>query len=87
MLRYDPSKIATVHQSISIAIAAATGLQSFLSWRQHVRFLHIGHRIWLHDSRFPLGGLVMVVQRSDAVLGMILLCGYSIKAIVVAGLL
>lgn len=79
-------KIHTVHQSIGIAVAIAIGFQSFLGWRHHVKFLQMGHRTWLSDSHALLGRLIMVAGWCNALLGM-MMCGYSIKAMVIAGLL
>lgn len=79
-------KINTVHQSIGIAIAVATGLQGILGWRHHVKFQEIGHRTWLSDAHVLLGKSVMITGWSNVVIGM-MLHGYSIGPMVIVGAL
>ncbi len=79
-------KINTVHQSIGIAIAVATGLQGILGWRHHVKFQEIGHRTWLSDAHVLLGRSVMITGWSNVVIGM-MLHGYSIGPMVIVGAL
>lgn len=79
-------KINTVHQSVGIAIAVATGLQGFLGWRHHVKILETGHRTCFSDAHVLLGRFVMIAGWSNVVIGM-MLYGYSIEAMVVVGAL
>lgn len=79
-------KIDTVHQSIGIAITIATGLQGFLGWRHHVKFVKTDQRTWLSDAHVILGRTVMIAGWSNVVIGM-MLYKYSIAPIVVVGTL
>ena len=78
--------INTVHQSVGVAIAVATGLQGILGWRHHVELLETGDRTWLSDAHVLLGRLVMIAGWSNVVIGM-MLYGYSIRSIFIVGAL
>lgn len=79
-------KINSVHQSIGIGIAVATGLQGILGWRHHVMVMESGHGTWVSDAHVLLGRLVMIAGWSNMVTGM-MLYGYSIDPMVIVGAL
>lgn len=75
-------KINSIHQWVGIALASSIGIQGFLGWWHHRRFLRLHRRTWVSHVHIWLGRLVMVAGWGNVVSGL-LLRGYKKNSAIV----
>lgn len=69
-------KINTVHQGAGIALGSSIGVQGFLGWWHHKRFIRLHRRTWVSHLHIWLGRAVMGTGWANIV-GGLLLRGYK----------